>query len=240
MYGTPTTVGDVMTRTVVALRRGATFKDIVKAMQRWGVSALPVIDEGNRVLGVVTHADLLHKEEFRDDDSAGVGRIEHASDLVKAGARTAEELMTTPAVTTETHHPVARAARMMAYFGVESLPVVGGEGVLQGIVSRSDLLKVFLRSDEDIAREVRYDVVGRLFRDAPETVRVEVREGVVRLTGRARDATLIPLATRLTKAVEGVVAVDCELLGPRRRPVLDPDLPDDGSAVRPSAASGPA
>ncbi|WP_443052221.1 CBS domain-containing protein [Streptomyces sp. NBC_00310] len=68
MHGTPHLVSDVMTRTVVALQRGATFKDIVRAMQRRRVSALPVLDGGNRVAGVVSEADLLPKEAFRDGD----------------------------------------------------------------------------------------------------------------------------------------------------------------------------
>ncbi|MFF4054942.1 CBS domain-containing protein [Streptomyces sp. NPDC001668] len=225
MPGTPHTVSDVMTRTVVALGSGRTFKDIVKAMERWRVSALPVVDAEHRVVGVVSEADLLPKEEFRDGDPDRYTELRRLSDLSKAGARVAGELMTAPAVTAPADETLARAARTMAGFRVKRMPVVDADGVLQGIVSRSDLLKVFLRDDEDIARQVRREVVALLFPDPLEPVRVQVRDGVVTLTGRVRDTSVVSVAARLVRAVEGVVDVDCALLGAPRRPDLDPDLP---------------
>ncbi|MFF1319503.1 MULTISPECIES: CBS domain-containing protein [Streptomyces] len=234
MHGTPNVVSDVMTRTVVAVERGATFKNIVKAMHRWNVSALPVVDEGQRVLGIVSQADLMLKEALRDGDvgrPAGLGLL---SDPAKAEARTAEELMTTPAITADEDDTLARAARTMSYYGVKRLPVIDDQGVLKGIVGPSDVLKVFLRDDGDIAEEVRREVVALLFPEVLEGIRVGVRDGVVRLTGQVPDNTLIPVAVRLAGAVEGVVGVDCELLGPRRRPVLDPDPPEDRAVERPS------
>ncbi|MDH6514819.1 CBS domain-containing protein [Streptomyces sp. SAI-208] len=225
MHGTPHTVADVMTHTVVALVRDTVFKDIVKAMGRWHVSALPVVDGDHRVLGVVSEADLLPKEEFREGDPDRYARLRRLSDLSKAGARTAEDLMTAPAVTVRADATLAQAARAMARGKVKRLPVVDADGVLEGIVSRSDLLKVFLRDDEDIAGEVRDQVVAFLFPDPVEPIRVTVRDGVVALTGRVRDTSIVPVAARLVRAVEGVVDVDCALLGPPRRPDLDPDLP---------------
>ncbi|MFE3035126.1 CBS domain-containing protein [Streptomyces canus] len=226
MSGTPHTVSDVMTRTVIALSSDTPFKDIVKAMERWKVSALPVVDGEHRVVGVVSESDLLPKEEFRDGDPDRYARLRRVPDLAKAGARVAEELMTAPAVTARADETLAGAARTMARFGVKRLPVLDADGVLQGIVSRSDLLKVFLRDDEEIAREVRSEVVALLFPDPVEPVEVEVRDGLVTLTGRVRDTSIVPVATRLVRAVEGVVDVDCALLGAPRRPNLDPDLPD--------------
>lgn len=135
--------------------------------------------------------------------------------------------MTGPAITVAPHAPLARAARIMARNKVKRLPVVDEGGVLQGIVSRSDLLKVFLRDDEDISEEVRREVVGPLFSGPLESVRVEVHDGMVKLTGRIKDATLVPVAARLARAVEGVVDVDCVLKGRPRHPDLDPDLPDE-------------
>ncbi|MFC8434967.1 CBS domain-containing protein [Streptomyces sp. NPDC057253] len=226
MHGTPHTVTDVMTRTVVAVARDTVFKDIVKAMAKWRVSALPVVDGDHRVLGVVSEADLLPKEEFRDGDPDRYARLRRLSDLARAGARTAEELMTVPAVTVRADETLARAARTMARTRAKRLPVVGAEGVLEGIVSRSDLLKVFLRDDEEIAKEVRDHVVAFLFPDHEEPIRVMVHDGVVTLTGRVRDTSIVPVAARLVRAVEGVVDVDCALLGAPRRPDLDPDLPE--------------
>ncbi|ELP66442.1 CBS domain-containing protein [Streptomyces turgidiscabies] len=234
MHGTPHIVSDVMTSTVVALGGGAMFKDIVKTMQQWKVSALPVLDGEERVIGVVSEADLLPKEGFRDSDPDRYTQLHRLSDLIKAGAVTAQELMTAPAITVHPDATLARAARVMARSRVKRLPVVDGRGLLKGVVSRSDLLKVFLRDDEDIAGEVRRGVVDQLFPDPVEPIRVEVRDGVVTLTGRIRDTTLVPVAARLVRAVEGVVDVDFALAGPPRHPDLDPDLPDDAATRRTS------
>ncbi|MEU1473938.1 CBS domain-containing protein [Streptomyces sp. NPDC005760] len=222
MHGTPHIVNDVMTRTVVAVRRDAAFKDIVKAMQRWKVSALPVLDDGERVIGVVSEADLLPKEAFHDGDPDQYSELRRLSDLTKAGAVTAGELMTAPALTVHADATLARAARTMAQTRTKRLPVVDDQGVLKGIVSRSDLLKVFLRDDEDIADEIRREVVARLFPKVAEPIRVEMCDGVATLTGRIPDTALVPVATRLVRAVEGVVDVDCVLVGPPRRPDPEP------------------
>ncbi|MGW5128672.1 CBS domain-containing protein [Streptomyces sp. NPDC004069] len=239
MQGSQYTVGDVMTPTVVALAGGAMFKEIVRTMEQWGVSAMPVLDGRGRVLGVVSEADLLRKEELRDNDPAlpgGPPRPVAGSRSAKARAVTAEELMNTPAVTVHPAAPLGRAARLMARHGVKRLPVVGDDGVLVGIVSRSDLLKVFLRGDDDIAGEVRRRVVAAGF--LTESVGVAVREGVVTLTGRVPDASRVPLAIRLARGVEGVVDVRCDLTGPRRRPLLEPDLADEQSPSR-APGTGP-
>ncbi|GLP64673.1 hypothetical protein TUSST3_12920 [Streptomyces sp. TUS-ST3] len=213
MHGTPHIVSDVMTRTVAAVDRTATFKEIVRLMQDRQVSALPVIEGEGRVVGIVSEADLLPKEEFRDSDPDRYTQLRRLADLAKAGAVTAEELMTSPVLTTRPDDTLAQAARTMAHARVKRLPVVDEQGVLEGVVSRSDLLKVFLRDDEEIAEEVRREVVSYLFPTPSSTVRVEVHDGAVTLVGRIRDASLVPVAARLVRAVEGVVNVDFELEG---------------------------
>jgi CBS domain-containing protein len=200
-----------MTSDVATVGRDAAFKDIVRAMQDRKVSALPVVDGGGRVVGIVSEADLLPKEEFRDSDPDRYTQLRRLSDLAKAGSVTAGELMTSPALTAEPATTLAQAARTMARAKVKRLPVVDGTGRLAGIVSRADLLKVFLRPDEDIAEEVRREVVAYLFPTAASAVRVEVVEGVVRLSGRVRDKSLVPVAARLVRAVEGVVDIEFEL-----------------------------
>ncbi|GGN10620.1 CBS domain-containing protein [Streptomyces fuscichromogenes] len=199
MHASPHTVGDVMTRAPVAVGRDAPFKDVVTLMDRWKVSALPVLDGEGRVVGVVSEADLL----FRDELPGGV---------------TAGELMNAPAVTVHADAGLAEAARVMARRGVRRLPVVDGVGVLKGIVSRADLLKVFLRADEELTEEVRREVVDRLFPLYADHIRVDVREGVVTLTGWIDGPDPVPVAERLTRAVAGVVDVHCRLC-----PVAVPD-----------------
>ncbi|MEV7977844.1 CBS domain-containing protein [Streptomyces sp. NPDC086519] len=211
MHGTPHIVSDVMTQTVVSVGRRAPFKEVVRLMRDWRVSALPVVEGEGRVVGVVSEADLLHKEEFRDGDPDKHTLLRGDADLAKAGAVTAEQLMTSPALTTRANATLAEAARIMARAKVKRLPVVDELGLLQGVVSRADLLKVFLRGDEEIAEEVRREVVSYLFPLPSSALRVDVREGVVKLVGRIRDTSLVPVAARLVRAIEGVVDVEFEL-----------------------------
>lgn len=214
MHRTPRIVSDVMTRTVVAVGPQAGFKEIVGAMERWKVSAMPVLTGDGRVAGVVSEADLLPKEEFRDADPSRMEQMRRLGDLRKAGAATADELMSAPAVTVREDATLAQAARTMARGRLKRLPVVDTSGMLRGIVSRCDLLKVFLRSDEDLAEEIRTEIVDRLFLMSRDTVSVSVENGVVTLGGRIRDTALVPLAARLVRAVEGVVDVEWALPGP--------------------------
>jgi CBS domain-containing protein len=219
VHGTLHIVSDVMTHTVAAVGRDAGFKEIVRLLEEWRVSALPVLEGEGRVVGVVSEADLLPKEAFlRDGEAGGHTRSGSLADLAKAGAVTAGELMTSPAVTVHADAPLAQAARIMAQARVERLPVVDDHGMLQGIVSRADLLKVFLRDDEDIAEEVRSEVVSYLFPAPLSPIHVTVRDGVVRLSGKVRDTALLPVAARMVRAVEGVVDIEFDVTGPHRTP----------------------
>jgi osmotically-inducible protein OsmY len=119
--------------------------------------------------------------------------------------------MSTPAITVHPGATLAQAARIMAVRHVKRLPVVDDVDMLQGIDSRADLLKVFLRPDEDIEEEVRRTVVSYLFPAFSHAIHVNVREGVVTLRGHIRDISLISVAVRLARAVEGVVDVEPQL-----------------------------
>ncbi|MFD7782049.1 CBS domain-containing protein [Streptomyces nojiriensis] len=202
------TVSDVMTHTAVAIGREASYKEIVELMDQWKVSAVPVLEGEGRVVGVVSEADLLPKEEFRRDDPLLPDQLEEAS---KAGGVLAEELMSSPAVTVHPDATLDEAARIMARKHVKRLPVVNGVGMLEGVVSRSDLLKVFLRPDEEIGEEIRDAVLAGLA--PPVHLQASVKDGVVTLRGSLRDRALVPLMARAVRAVEGVVDVRMELEG---------------------------
>ncbi|MEV6566925.1 CBS domain-containing protein [Streptomyces kronopolitis] len=208
------TVSDVMTQTVVAIGQEAPFKEIVETMEQWKVSALPVLAGEGRVIGVVSEADLLPKEEFRESEPSRTAQLHRLDDVRKAGALTAGELMSAPALTVHADDTIAQAARTMAHKSVKRLPVVDGQGLLQGVVSRSDLLKVFLRSDWDLAEEVRTEIISRLFGDASKDLTVTVADGVVTLHGSVRNTSLLPAVARLVRAVEGVVDVALDVTGP--------------------------
>lgn len=194
MIPSPSLVGEVMTTTVVAVARGSSFTEIVRTLAKWKVSGVPVLEEHNRVIGVVTEADLLRTAE----------------DTAPARAVTAGQLMTAPAVTVRADDSLARAARIMALHRVKRLPVVDAEGGLRGVVSRGDLLKVFLRTDADIAGDVRR-VAAEHFPGTWESVEVRVHEGVVTLGGLVHDTSAVPLVARLVRTVEGVVDVGFDI-----------------------------
>ncbi|MFR9800356.1 CBS domain-containing protein [Streptomyces sp. MS06] len=203
MADSPFTVSDVMTQTVVAVGSEASFKEVAELLDQWKVSAVPVLAGEGRVVGVVSEADLLAKEEFRDTDEGD------PAERVKAGGLSAGDLMSTPAVTVHADATLPEAARIMARRHVKRLPVVDGVGLLQGVVSRSDLLKVFLRSDEEIAEEIRNSVLTQL--PVVSELSVSVAEGVVTLGGSLPERTLVPVIARAVRAVEGVVDIRLDL-----------------------------
>ena len=202
-------VRDVMTRDVVTVREHTPFKEIAQLLADCQISALPVLDARGRVVGMVSEADLLLKEEYPAGPPSGwlfEGRRRRAT-RAKATGATAVELMTAPAVTVGPDATLAEAARLLHHHQIKRLPVVDPAGPLLGIVSRADLLKVFLRSDDEIARDVRQDVLQRAMWVYPGTVGVQVRDGVVTLTGRLERRSLIPIAVSLVHGVDGVVDV---------------------------------
>jgi CBS-domain-containing membrane protein len=202
-------IRDVMTSEVVTVGEHASFKEITATMADHRVSALPVLDDEGRVAGIVSEADLLLKEEFPEGPACRhlfQGRRQRMERAKAAGA-TAAELMTAPAVTVGPDAGVAEAARLLHRHGIKRLPVVDRAGPLLGIVSRADLLKVFLRGDAEIAREIRQEVLLRAMWVDPDSVAVHVRDGVVTLTGQLERRSLIPIAVSLVRGIDGVVGV---------------------------------
>lgn len=221
-------VGAVMTRDVVTVRPDTSFKSCVRAMRMHGVHALPVMSAG-RLVGIVTVADLMLKE-FRPTvreryDRAGDGEVE----------LTAATLMTRSVATVTPDTPLAVAVRLMFERNVDRLPVVDGEGRLHGIVSRSDILRLFLRSDLSIRNEVAKGVLADLPLIGHGRVEPAVRDGVVTLEGEVDAGTLTDVLLRLVASVTGVVGVHNHL---KIRPRKDGGRERTLVSARP-AASGP-
>jgi CBS-domain-containing membrane protein len=202
-------VRDVMTWEVVSIDEETSFKEMAALMAEYRVSALPVLDDDGRVVGIVSEADLLLKEEFPEGPPQGrlfEGRRRRET-RTKAAGDTAVELMTSPATTIGPDASIAEAARLLHRHRIKRMPVVDPAGPLLGIVSRADLLKVFLRADADIAAEVRQQVLVRALSMDPDTMVVDVRDGVVTLTGRLEHRSLLPLIVSLVRGLDGVVDV---------------------------------
>ncbi|MFI0141713.1 CBS domain-containing protein [Streptomyces luteogriseus] len=206
------TVGDLMTHGVVLARQDTPFKNIVSLLSENEVTALPVVDAIGHPVGVVSEADLLRTVAARPDPS-GLPRSPSASNGARAAndGITAEQLMSAPAICARPEWTVVEAARLMDTEGVKRLPVVDETETLVGIVSRADLLRVFLRRDDALRDEIAGDVLVRTLGLAPSDVAVDVRDGRVTLKGRVETEQIIPVIERLCGGVDGVVSVDSDL-----------------------------
>ncbi len=206
-------VRDVMSTSVVSVDRITPYQEIVRMLAEHQISGLPVLRMGRHVVGVVSEADLLAAEDKAARQTrmdAAIGRRWRIR-KPRRTALTAGALMTSPAITINEETSIPAAARVMTTHHLRRLPVVDADGKLIGIVSRRDLLGVFLRPDADITVDVRQVLDEIPFTD-PAGIIVIVRHGVVTLTGTA-DAEaagkqdLIPLAIRMIWDVDGVVDV---------------------------------
>ena len=206
------TVNDVMTTAVVTVVPDTPYRGVVDLLVSHRFSAVPVVDDFQRVTGVVSEADLLRKIEYAGAEEPRLfeGR-RRRGERVKAAARTAADLMSKPPVTVLTGTSVPAAARLMDNEGVKRLPVVDDLGRLVGMVSRGDLLKVHLRPDDEIYADVRAGVLEPFMADEIEEVNVTVEDGLVTLTGKVDRWSTTDIADRLIRQIAGVVEVVDEL-----------------------------
>jgi CBS domain-containing protein len=202
-------VQDLMTTQVVTVGPATPFKEIVALLAEHRVSAVPVVDDDRRVLGIVSEADLLLKEEFPEpgQDIPLFWTKRRRLEQEKAAATTARDLMSSVVVSTSPDATVAEAARGMHAAGVKRLPVIDEDGRLVGIVSRGDLLKVFNRPDQAIRREIMDEVIVGEFMMDPNRFFIHVTDGVVVLQGRVERRSLLSSLVRAVHSVEGVVRV---------------------------------
>lgn len=207
-------VGDVMTASVITVDRLTPYKEIARVLAEHQISGVPVLKMGREVAGVVTEADLLDAQARVPRRLRSAARLPAWLRIPRHSRLTAGELMTSPAVTIGPHATVPAAARLMSTERVRRLPVTNEHGTLIGIVSRRDLLSVFLRPDEDIAADVRRIIDDILLTEPgePGEADVSVRNGVVTLTGTldpraGTHGDLVPVALRLMWGVDGVVDI---------------------------------
>ncbi|MFD9953824.1 CBS domain-containing protein [[Kitasatospora] papulosa] len=202
------TVFEVMTHHVVTVGPTASFKEVARLFHDHDISAVPVIDATRRVLGVVSEADLLRSTVALPDlEGRWTGTRPVPQDRGLPEAETAAELMTAPAISAQPSWNLVETARLMHSKGVKRLPVADETGQLVGIISRSDLLRPFLRHDSAIREEIEHDVLSTTMRLTPEQIHVRVCDGVVTLTGRVDERSSIPVLERLCRSVDGVVSL---------------------------------
>jgi CBS domain-containing protein len=214
------TVKDVMTTRVVFVKRDATYKDMAVRLRKHRVSAFPVLDDEDKVIGVVSEADLLAKEALDGEVPGLLGGIVHHRQQARAAGVTAADLMTTPPITTTADETVAHAARLMYGSRVKRLPVVTADGHLIGIVSRADVLSVYGRPDDEIRQEITGKLILDTFPVDPARFVVTVRDGIVTIEGKPETSAIGHDIIDAARHVEGVVTVRDRLsYPPDERPV---------------------
>ena len=207
-------VKDVMSTHVIAVREIATFKEMAARLREQRVSAFPVIDRENKVIGIVSEGDLLTKVAVEGELSGVFRGMVQDREQAKAAGLTAADLMTSPAVTIGPNEPVARAARLMHSRRVKRLPVTDEDGKLIGIVSRSDVLSVYGRPDADIRHEITQDLILDTHRFDPDRFTVTVKDGIVTIEGAPETTAVGRDIIEAARHVEGVVAVRDRLAYP--------------------------
>jgi CBS domain-containing protein len=228
-------LGELMTPDPIAVGPETPLKDVAAVLLEHGISGVPVIGERLEVLGVVSEADIIAKQAGPDPRDRRLiawllgGRY---VDRQKVAARTAAEAMESPAITVKARATVTEAARLMTENGIKRLPVVDDEGALIGIVTRTDLVRAFTRTDEEIEREIREILLDTLWLDEPG-LHLRVERGEVRLAGKMRRRSDAELLARLAGRVPGVVGVHSTL-----RWAWDDERPAKERPVRIPSGSG--
>ncbi|MFF4006680.1 CBS domain-containing protein [Streptomyces sp. NPDC001717] len=192
-------VGDLMTGDVVSVTPDTAFKDVAKLLARYDISGLPVLDEEDRVVGVVSQTDLLARTVPAPHPAREVG--------TPTGPPTADGVMSAPAVTVRAEETAADAARLMTRRGIERLPVVDEEDRLVGIITRRDLLRLFVRPDAEIRRRVDEEVLRGVLGVPAGEIEVHVVDGIVTLDGQVDLQSRLPALVSLVEQLDGVVAV---------------------------------
>jgi CBS domain-containing protein len=225
-------VGDVMTTPVVSVRPEVPLKEVARLMVEHMVSGIPVVEADGRVVGVVSEADFLVKqrgaEAVRRRPLAwllGESRATLAT-LSKVAAVAAREAMTSPAITIGADRPVREAADLMVERRVNRLPVVDAAGVLVGIVTRADIVRGFVRPDEELARVIRDEILVKALWMDPHEIDLKVTHGNAELRGTVDRRSTAEVLAHLAAQVDGVVSVTSELTWRLDDSRLEADKPD--------------
>lgn len=219
MGGPEVRVYDLMTRDPVAVKPDTPLKEVAHILVEHGFSGVPVVDDDNMVVGVISESDFMIKERGRDYVPSSAlswllgetRQIRHEREIVEA--RIAGQAMSTPPVTIEGRiASIREAAITMAERNINRLPVTEN-GRLVGIITRGDLLRVYAQPDAQLA-----DAVREALRSADGIIVESVENGIVRLAGTAASEAMAETTIRIAEAVDGVLAVDAEAVNWLERP----------------------
>lgn len=208
-------VSDVMTRGAISVPPETPLRDLARLLSEERISGVPVVDADGRCLGVVSEADVLVKQLSRPLSRRLplewlLGESHDPDELRRRAATTAAEAMTSPAVTIDHDRPLREAAALMVDRGINRLPVVA-DGRLVGMLSRADMVRAYLRLDDEIEHAVREEVLRQTMWLEPGSFDIDVREGIVRISGKVDRRSTARIIEKLIGLVDGVSAVEASL-----------------------------
>jgi len=197
----------VMTASVATVSLDTPFKAVAALMAEHGLNALPVLNKDGQVAGIVSESDLIRKEEYQDDPAAR--RPPHSQHhRAQSQSLTASQVMSSPAISISPDASIVAAAREFDRAHVSHLVVTEADGTLAGMVTPLDLLKVYLRTDGEIRHEILDEVITNYLGCDPGRAEVTVTDGIVTLRGEVERKSMVPLAARMARSVDGVVDVE--------------------------------
>jgi len=187
-------VRDLMTTDVVTVRSDMPLKEVAKLLLERRISGVPVVDDDGALLGVVSEADFLRKEAGDPVQRRRPGLRWLVHD------RHAEEDRL--AITIEADRPLSEAARRMTEGRIKRLAVVE-DGRLVGILTRTDIVRAYARTDDEL-----FTAVSDAIRAVDGLRLVSVDEGVAKLAGTVASASLARSIFDVVRGIDGIVAVD--------------------------------
>lgn len=238
-------VRDVMTRSVITVPPETSLRDVARLLTDNQISGVPVVDASGAILGVLSETDLLVKQVSRPVSRRMplewiIGERHDPEELRRHAATTAGEAMTSPVVTIDAERPLREAASMMIDRSVNRLPVTS-DGQLVGIVTRADLVRAYLRLDDEILHAVNEDVIRRTMWLDPGAFGIEVHDGAVQIDGRVDRRSTARILTKLIGLVDGVSHVESRLTWELDDTGLEPggDLEHEPGAASTSSRERP-
>lgn len=192
-------VRDIMTSPVITVTPDTTVKAAADLLASRGFTALPVLDDDERLIGVVTEADLVH-DQFPRDARYHRPAEDTTDEPPRQPACLVGDVMTTPAIGMGADTDVVDLVTAMMQDHDRSMPIVDGPRVV-GIVTRRDLLRVLARDDAVIATDVGHRLACY---GGSQRWTVQVHDGVVSVQDQFDDATDRHVATVLAESVPGV------------------------------------
>ncbi|PDT75001.1 CBS domain-containing protein [Bradyrhizobium sp. C9] len=217
---------DVMVSPVITVGVNATVQRVAAILLQHRISAVPVVDDGGKVVGIVTESDLMHRTEAGTERPYSwwlrllSGDAQMASDYVKSHAVKIRDIMTREVATATPETPVHDIAALLEKHRIKRVPIVDKHGQLVGIVSRANLLQAVASARPKLEISPADSVIRKKLLDELRkqpwahifNLNATVQNGVVDLWGYASSAAERAAIRVAAEAIPGVTAVNDHLL----------------------------